>query len=104
MIFKDLSSVVSEIGKTNGSTGTFMFWLVTIFTTIWTVNWIINKSTRQGYLRSFIRLVSMWVLVMYFFINRDVSRVHLIWVAPTIYFLGLSISRLLKKAITGGDG
>ena len=103
MIFKDLSSVVSEIGKTNG-TGTIVFWLVTILTTVWIINWIIHKSTRQGYLRSFFRLLGMWVLVMYFFINRDTSRVNLIWVAPTVFVFGLLISRLRKKAIKGGDG
>ena len=104
MIFKDLSSVVSEIGKTNGTFGSIIFWLVTIFTTVWTINWIIHKSTKKGYLWSFVRFVSMWALVMYFFLNRDTSRAHLIWVAPTTFVFGLLISRLLNKAIKVGDG
>ena len=103
MIFDDFSSLVSEIGKASGA-GPIMFWLVTIVSTFWTINWIIHKSTSKGYLWSFVRVVSMWVLVMYFFLNRDISRVHLIWAAPAAFVFGLLVSGLLKKTIKGVDG
>jgi hypothetical protein len=78
--------------------GTIIFWLVTIFTIIWTINWIVYRGMSRGHFWSVVEAVLMWVLVIYFFLHPDISRFHLIWAAPVTFVIGFIVSGFFMKA------
>ena len=82
--------------------GTILLWLATIFTIIWTINWIIHRSTSRGHFWAIVEVVFMWGLVICFFLNPNISRLHLLWAAPLVFLLGFLVSALFMRLSRGG--
>ncbi len=78
--------------------GAILLGLVTIFTVIWTINWILHARMSRGHFWAVVEIVFMWALVVYFFLHPSVSRFHLIWAAPVSFFLGFLVSGVFLRA------
>ncbi len=72
--------------------------LIIIFSIIWTINWIMHARKSRGHFWSIIEIILLWTLVVYFFIHPEISRFHLIWLAPLTFVIGFFVSGLFMKA------
>lgn len=78
--------------------GSIILWLVSAFTIIWAINWIIHHRKSRGHFWAIVEVILMWVLIIYFFSHPSISRYHLIWAAPVTFFIGFLVSGIFMRS------
>ena len=78
--------------------GTIILWIVTAFAGYWTLNWLVFRKMSRGHSLAIVEVVLLWAIVVYFFWNPQVSRLHVLWAAPVVYVLGFMLSIVIGRA------
>lgn len=78
--------------------GTIILWIVAVITAIWTLNWLVFRKMSRGHFWAIFEVVLLWAIVVYFFGNPQVSRLHVLWAAPIAYVLGFVLSIVIGRA------
>ncbi len=76
-----------------------IFWLIVIGTGIWTFQWILNARRSIGHKTMIISILLLWIMIIYFYKNPELSRYHMLWISPLIIVGEMIISVFVARII-----
>lgn len=78
-----------------------ILWLIVIGTGIWTFQWIFNTRRSLGHKSMIIPIILLWIMIIYFYKNPELSRYHMLWISPVIIvgemFVSMIVFRIMRK-------
>ncbi len=76
-----------------------IFWLIVIGTGIWTFQWIFNSRRSIGHKTMISPILLLWVMIIYFYKNPELSKYHMLWTSPVIIVLEMIVSMVVFRII-----
>ena len=76
-----------------------IFWLIVIGTGIWTFQWIFNSRRSTGHKTMISPILLLWVMIIYFYKNPELSKYHMLWISPVIIVLEMIVSMIVFRII-----
>jgi hypothetical protein len=78
-----------------------IFWIIVIGTGIWSFQWIINVIRSLGHKTMIIPIILLWIMIIYFYRNPNLSKYNMLWVSPSIIagemIISMMIARIIRK-------
>lgn len=79
--------------------GNVIFWLIVVGTGIWTIQWIGNAGKGSGYKTMIIPIILLWAMIVYFYVNPEQSKYHMLWCSPLIVVVEMIASVVVFSII-----
>ncbi len=76
-----------------------IFWIILIGTGIWSFQWIFNARKSLGHKTMIIPIILLWIMIIYFYKNPNLSKYHMLWVSPLIIVGEMIISMIIARII-----
>jgi hypothetical protein len=78
-----------------------VFWLVVAGTSLWSVQWLLNAGKGAGYKLMIVPVLFLWMMIEYFWQHPELSRYHMLWMAPALVVAEMFITAPLLGALRG---
>jgi hypothetical protein len=69
-----------------------VFWIAILVAAAWTYGLL---STKQGFM--IIPVLLLWGMIAFFYFNPEISRLHILWVAPVLIFGEMKLLHVFRS-------
>ena len=76
--------------------GNIIFWLLVVIAGAWTFGSITTSHGKT----MFLSVIVLWAIVIFFWFNKDVSRLHILWLAPALLIVETLIEIPIRRKLS----
>ena len=75
--------------------GNITFWLLVVIAAAWTFGCITTSHGKTMFLSTLV----LWAIAVFFWIHKDISRLHILWAAPVLFIMETLIEIPIRRKL-----
>ena len=75
--------------------GSIIFWLLVVIAAAWTFGCMTTSHGKTMFLST----VVLWAITLFFWVHKDVSRLHILWAAPALLIVETLVEIPIRRKL-----